>query len=84
MELAYQLRTTGRITTPGKPFKISNKTEIDALITNNIFRFKQFDAEKHQDRIFNARVVRKIKGKNTNVLYKKLRLVIRGFSNDNK
>jgi hypothetical protein len=40
MELAYQLRTTGRITTPGKPFKISNKTEIDALITNNIFRFK--------------------------------------------
>jgi hypothetical protein len=40
MELAHKLRTVGKITTPGKLFEISDKTEIDALIVNGVFRFE--------------------------------------------
>ena len=84
LELALQLRADGKITTPGKPFEASDKKEIDALITNGIFRFEQFDAEKHQGRIFGARMVREIKGKNTDNPYEKSRLVIQGFGDDDK
>jgi hypothetical protein len=84
LDLAYQLRAAGKITTPGKLFKASDKAEIDTLIANSVFRFEQFDADKHRGRIFDARMVREIKGKNTNALYKKSRLVIRGFGDDDK
>jgi hypothetical protein len=40
IELAYELKAAGKITTPGKLFKISDKTEIDALIINSVFRFE--------------------------------------------
>jgi hypothetical protein len=84
LDLIYQLRTAGKITISGKLFEVSDKTEIDSLIANSVFRFEQFDANKYQGRIFDARFVRKIKGKNTDALYEKSRLVIRGFDNDDK
>jgi hypothetical protein len=40
LELALQLRTDSKITIPGKPFKVSDKKEIDTLIINGIFRFE--------------------------------------------
>jgi hypothetical protein len=39
-KLAVKLRQKGKITTPGKSFELLNQTEIDALIGNEIFRFK--------------------------------------------
>jgi hypothetical protein len=39
-EFAVELRREGEITTPGKPFELLNQTEIEALIGNEMFRFK--------------------------------------------
>ena len=76
-ELAKQLRKEGRITTPGAPFQASDKQEIDGLITRGVFKFKKYDLTKFSKiRIFKLRMVNKIKGKATNALFKKLRLII--------
>ena len=76
-ELAKQLQKEGRITTLGAPFQASNKQEIDSLIARGVFKFKKYDPTKFDGvRIFKLRMVNKIKGKATNVLFKKLRLII--------
>ncbi|KAI0997307.1 hypothetical protein K3495_g10881 [Podosphaera aphanis] len=84
LELAKQLRRTGKITTPGEPFEASDRKEIDALIAGGIFRFEQHDPLRHTDRIFNSRMVREIKNKNTKSPYEKSRLVVRGFNDEGK
>jgi hypothetical protein len=84
-ELALKLRREGKITTPGSPFKLSDDAEIDGLLAIGVFDFEMFDPEKHGDmRIFNARMVREVKGKGTNSPYEKSRLVIQGHSDNDK
>ena len=85
LELALKLQKQGKITTPGLPFKESNRQEIDSLIRRGVFNFKQFDREIHSNtRIFKSRIVNEIKGKATNTPYKKSRLVIQGYNNKGK
>jgi hypothetical protein len=56
--LAKKLRRNGKITTPGKPFKKSQRIEIEALINNNIFRIKPYNSIKYSKfRIFKSRIV---------------------------
>ena len=63
--------------TLGAPFQVSNKQEIDSLITRKVFKFKKYDPIKFNGvYIFKLRMVNKIKGKATNTLFEKLRLVI--------
>ena len=76
-KLTKQLQKEGRITTPGAPFQASDKQEINGLIARGVFKFKKYDPTKfNKVRIFKLRIVNKIKGKATNALFKKLRLVI--------
>jgi hypothetical protein len=84
-QLALKLRQEKKITTPGEPFELSDKEEIDALISNGVFRFERYDATKHGDtRIFKSRLVREVKGKATDTPYEKSRLVIQGYQDDGK
>ena len=76
-KLTKQLQKEGCIIAPGAPFQVSNKQEIDGLIIKGVFKFKKYDPIKfNRVRIFKLRIVNKIKGKATNTLFKKLRLVI--------
>ena len=50
---------------------------MDGLIIKKVFKFKKYDFIKfNKICIFKLRIVNKIKGKATNTLFKKLRLVI--------
>ena len=81
MELALKLRKQGKITTPSLLFKESNRQEVDSLIGRGVFNFKQFNRGIYSNtRIFKSRIINKIKGKATNTLYKKSRLVIQGYN----
>ena len=71
-----ELRKKGIITTLGLLFQASQKKEIDALIIKEVFDFVSYDPKVHKGRIFNSRLVNKVKGKATESLYKKSRLVI--------
>jgi hypothetical protein len=83
--LAKKLRRNGKITTHGKPFKESQRIEIEALIGNDIFRIEPYDPIKHgKFRIFKLRIVNEIKGKATNSPYEKSRMMIQGYSDDGK
>jgi hypothetical protein len=77
LELIKQLQKKGYIITLRAPFQASNKQEIDGLITREVFKFKKYDPIKFNGvRIFKSKMVNKIKGKATNTLFKKLRLII--------
>ncbi|KAI1007486.1 hypothetical protein K3495_g734 [Podosphaera aphanis] len=88
MELALTLRKEGKIATPGEPFQQADDKETEGLLATGVFKFEDFDVNKHGDhRIFNARMVREIKGKASSSPYEKSRLVIQGYSdsdNDKK
>jgi hypothetical protein len=76
-KLAKQLRKEGCIITLGAPFQASNKREINGLIARGVFKFKKYNPTKFNGiRIFKLRMVNEIKGKATNALFKKLRLII--------
>ena len=76
-KLIKQLQKEGRITTLGAPFQVSNKQEINSLIIKEVFKFKKYNPIKFNGvYIFKLRIVNKIKGKVTDALFKKLRLVI--------
>ena len=49
MELALKLQKEGIIITPGKPFKASNKQEINSLISRGVFSFKKYDNTKYKN-----------------------------------
>jgi hypothetical protein len=84
-QLAQKLRRKGKITTPDKPFELSNQAEIDGLIGRGVFRFKQFDPAKHNGiRIFKSRIVNKIKGKATDKPYEKSRFMVQDYGDDGK
>lgn len=84
-KLIKQLRKEGRIITLGAPFQALDKQEIKGLIARGVFKFEKYNAIKHNRvRIFKSRMVNKVKGKATDTLFKKSRLVIQGFNNDGK
>jgi hypothetical protein len=83
--LAIRLRQEGKIPTAGEPFSLSDQKEVDALIGRGIFVFQKYNPEKHGNiRIFKSRMVREIKGKETDSPYEKSRLVIQGHSDQGK
>ena len=76
-KLAKQLLKEGYIITLKAPFQVSNKQEINSLIIRGVFKFKKYNLIKfNRVCIFKSRIVNKIKGKATDTLFKKLRLVI--------
>ena len=76
-KLAKQLWKEGHIITLGAPFQASDKQEINSFIARGVFKFEKYDLIKFDGvRIFKLRMVNKIKGKATDALFKKLRLVI--------
>ncbi|OCK99033.1 uncharacterized protein K441DRAFT_541737, partial [Cenococcum geophilum 1.58] len=76
-KLAKQLQKEGRIITLGAPFQASNKQKINGLIIRGVFKFKKYNPTKfNRVRIFKLKIVNEIKGKATNALFKKLRLII--------
>jgi hypothetical protein len=56
---------------------------MDALIANSTFKILKYNLEVYYRRIFNLRLVREIKEKNTQ-LYKKSRLVLAGYLDQGK
>ena len=76
-KLAKQLQKKGYIITLKALFQVSNKQEINSLIIKKVFKFKKYNFIKfNKIHIFKSRIVNKIKGKATNALFKKLRLII--------
>ena len=76
-KLAKRLQKESHITTPGAPFQASNKQEINSLIIRGVFKFKKYNPIKfNRVYIFKLKMVNKIKGKATDALFKKLRLII--------
>jgi len=60
------------------------KVKINTLIISRVFEFVKYRLQLYRNtRIFSLRLVNKIKGKNTKP-YKKSRLVIQGFNNEEK
>jgi hypothetical protein len=85
MELAIKLQKDGVITTLGDLFKRSQQQKINGLIARGVFEFVQYDPNKHSGvRIFNSRLVNKVKEKATNSLFKKSRLVVQAYNNKGK
>ena len=59
--------------------------EIEGLIIKGVFRFKEYDAQKYTGiRIFNLRLVNKVKGKATNKLFEKSCLIIQVYNDERK
>jgi hypothetical protein len=83
LALAVKLRADGVVTTPGNPFELSDRTEMESLMANGTFEVLKFDSSIHTGRIFNLRLVREIKGKTTQP-YEKSRLVLAGHSDAEK
>jgi hypothetical protein len=77
IELVIKLQKDSVITTLGNLFKRSQQQEIDGLITKEVFEFVQYNLNKYSGvRIFNSRLVNKVKEKAINSLFKKSRLVV--------
>jgi hypothetical protein len=71
------LNSQGCIITLKKNFQAFNKQEINSLIIRKVFKFKKYNPIKFNGvYIFKLKVVNEIKGKTTNALFKKLRLII--------
>jgi hypothetical protein len=65
------------IIAPREAFKESDLIKINRLLSNSVFDFKVYNNKQHRGyRIFNSRLVYKVKNKNTPTLFKKSRLVI--------
>jgi hypothetical protein len=82
--LAEELRTQGRITTPGLSFQVAQEQEIEGLIARGVFDFVQYDPTVHTSWIFNLRLVNEVKGKTTATPYEKSRLVIQAYNDKGK
>jgi hypothetical protein len=76
LELAYTIQVSEKIIASRELFEELIQTEIDSLITRDIFEFVYFDPNIYRSRLFGSRIVNKIKDKTTNSLYEKTRLVI--------
>ncbi|EKD17078.1 hypothetical protein MBM_04655 [Drepanopeziza brunnea f. sp. 'multigermtubi' MB_m1] len=75
--LFTKLRNERVITTPGEQFVESRLQELKGLIEKEVFKVVEYNLAVHgTSRIFNSRMVDKVKGKNTFEPYEKSRLVI--------
>lgn len=83
-ELAVKLRREGAITTPGEPFEASDIQEIQGLEDNGVYRIEKYDPTVHGDEVFNSRLVREVKDKQTATPYEKSRLVIQAWNDPGK
>ena len=85
IQLSTELRAKGIITTPGDPFELSRRTEIDSLLAKGVFELISTDSpEIGSNRIFGSRLVDEVKGKETTTPYEKSRLVIQAFNDQGK
>ena len=85
MELSTKLQQKDIITTPRKPFEESQRQEIKSLIANGVFKFIEYNPDKYSGiRIFNSRLMNKVKGKATSTPYKKSQLIIQAYNNEGK
>ena len=84
-QISIELRAKGIITTPGEPFAISRRKEIDGLLVKGVFELI-FSNSKEIDnqRIFGSRLVDEVKGMGTVIPYEKSRLVIQVFNDEGK
>lgn len=83
--LSKELRRQGIINTAGAPFELSQKQEIEGLISKGVFEPILYEPEKMKGiRIFNSRLVNEIKGKGTKSPYEKSRLVIQAYNDKDK
>ena len=83
--LTLKLQKEGKIITPKALFKALIKQEVNRLTRWEVFNFIQWDPIKYTNiKIFNLRIVYKIKGKATDTLYKKSRLIIQAYNNNGK
>ena len=61
----------------GVSFQVSNKQKINGFIIKEVLKFKKYNPTKfNKVCIFKLKIVNKIKGKATDTLFKKLRLII--------
>jgi hypothetical protein len=85
IELYIQLKAKGKIRTTSGLFKLSNKKEIDRLTANQVMRIEIYNTTRYpRIRVFDARLVRELKNKNTNNIYEKSRIVIQVFKDFRK
>jgi hypothetical protein len=57
--------------------------EIKGLIARGVFEFVQYNPSQHASvRIFNSRLVNKVKGKATDMPFKKSHLVFQAYNNE--
>ena len=84
LEIILKLRTKNKITTTGILFKISDTLEISILIDKNVLKYIKKYIKRKNIIIFKLRIIREMKGKITNIFYKKSRLVIQKYSNNKK
>ena len=76
VEILRKLQAQGIITTPRALFEALQKKEINRLIAKGVFEFVQYNKAMDGLQLFNLRLVNEVKGKATNILYEKSRLVI--------
>ena len=84
LELVKDLRRKGVITTLRQLFQESQQREINSLIIRGVFEFVRYDLNIHKGRIFNSRLVNKVKGKSTETPYEKSRLIIQAYNDAGK
>ena len=77
IKFSVELCAKGIILTLGRPFKLSCHTEIDRLLARGVFKIIHKDNPSiGSTQVFGSCMVNKVKGKETAILYKKLRLVV--------
>jgi len=84
-DLFFKLRAEGKITTPGLLFAKSDRAELEELIDINVLRLVFYSETEHAGAyIFKSYIVREIKDRYINKPYKKLYLVVQGYSDNDK
>ncbi|KAI1000950.1 hypothetical protein K3495_g7246 [Podosphaera aphanis] len=84
-ELALKLCAEGKIKTEGAPFEASDNKEIQSLLDAGVIIPVRYNADDFPGaNLFGCRVVREVKGKNTDKPYEKSRLVVCGFNDADK
>ena len=83
--LSHKYRSKGIITIPGLLFEQSRIKELEGLLTQGVFETISVNTDKLQGtKVFGSRLVDKIKGKETLILYEKSCLIIQAFDNKDK
>ncbi|KAI1003043.1 hypothetical protein K3495_g5165 [Podosphaera aphanis] len=65
IRLFLELRSKGMILTPGEPFEMSTKEEIEGLLAKGVFEFLRYNDSMFGKRIFKSCIVSAVKGSTT-------------------